>query len=164
MQTEEYARAILRTRIGATDEELDEAVAARLDRQRIFNREHPPELWVLLDEAVLRRPVGGPQVMANQLEFLAAAGKRPYIVLQILPLSAGAHEGMRGGAFVLADFDASPTLGYQDTAVAGQIVEDQSQVEALATTWDTLRVEALPRSASLELVKEVAETWRRQER
>ncbi len=70
---------------------------------------------------------------------------------------------MRGGAFVLADFADGPALGYQDTAVAGQIVEDGNQVEALAVTWDTLRLEALPRSASLELVKEATEIWRRQE-
>ncbi len=154
---------MLSTRVGATAEELDEAVAARMDRQRILDREHPPELWVLLDEAVLRRPVGGPQVMAKQLESLAAAAGRPHVVVQVVPLSAGAHEGMRGGPFVLAEFTDGPTLGYQDTAVAGQIVEDENQVEALTTSWDTLRLEALPRSASLAFVKEVAETWRRQE-
>jgi transcriptional regulator with XRE-family HTH domain len=162
LQTEAYARAVLGTRVGAVAEELDEAVAARLERQQILDREHPPELWVLLDEAVLRRPVGGPLVMAGQLENLASAARRPHIVLQVIPLAAGAHEGMRGGAFVLADFDDSPSLGYQDTAVAGQIVEDGNQVEALAVTWDTLRLEALPRSASLDLVEEVAQTWRRQ--
>ncbi|MGA2829215.1 MAG: helix-turn-helix transcriptional regulator [Streptosporangiaceae bacterium] len=163
LQTETYARAVLRTRVGATEEELDETVAARMERQRILDRDHPPELWVLLDEAVLRRPVGGAEVMAKQLEFLAAAARRPHVVLQVIPLSAGAHEGMRGGAFVLADFDDGPTVGYQDTAVAGQIVEDANEVEALAVTWDTLRLEALPRSASLELVEEVAKTWARQE-
>jgi transcriptional regulator with XRE-family HTH domain len=162
LQTEAYARAVLSTRVGATAEELDEAVAARLERQQILDREHPPELWVLLDEAVLRRPVGGPGVMAGQLEYLATAARRPHIVLQVIPLAAGAHEGMRGGAFVLADFADSPSLGYQDTAVAGQIVEDGNQVQALAVTWDTLRLEALPRSASLDLVEEVAQTWRRQ--
>ena len=93
---------------------------------------------------------------------LATAAKRPHIVIQVIPLAAGAHEGMRGGAFVLADFPDSATLGYQDTAVTGQIVEDGNQVEALAITWDTLRLEALPRSASLDLVEEVAQTWRRQ--
>jgi transcriptional regulator with XRE-family HTH domain len=164
LQTEIYARAIFSTRVGATEEELDEAVAARLERQQILDHEQPPELWVLLDEAVLRRPVGGPEVVAEQLEFLATAARRPHIVIQIIPLAAGAHEGMRGGAFVLADFTESPTLGYQDTAVTGQIVEDENQVEALAVTWDTLRLEALPRSASLQLVEEVARTWRRQER
>ena len=71
---------------------------------------------------------------------------------------------MRGGAFVLADSSGRPTLGHQDTAVAGQIVEDENQVEALTTSWDTLRLEALPRSASLGFVEDVAETWRRQER
>jgi transcriptional regulator with XRE-family HTH domain len=163
LQTERYARAVLSTRVGATVEELEEAVAARLGRQDILGREHPPELWVLLDEAVLRRPVGGPAIMAGQLDSLAAAARLPHIALQVIPLAAGAHEGMRGGAFVLADFVDSPGLGYQDTAVAGQIVEDANQVEALAVTWDTLRLEALPRSASLDLVEEVAHIWRRQD-
>ena len=163
LQTEAYARAVLRTRVGATKEEVDEAVAARLERQRILEREHPPQLWVLIDEAVLRRPVGGAQVMAEQLDFLASTARRPHIVIQVIPLAAGAHEGMRGGAFVLADFEDDPSLGYQDTAVSGQIVEDANQVEALTVTWDTLRLEALPRSASLELVEEVAQRWRRQE-
>src|SRR6201996_469263 len=162
LQTEAYARAILSTRVGATEEELNEAVAARLERQHILEREQPPELWSLIDEAALRRPVGSPEIMANQMAFLATAARRPHIVLQIIPLSAGAHEGMRGGPFVLADFAGSPSLGYQDTALTGQIVEDTNQVEALATTWDTLRLEALPRSASLDLVEEVATTWRRQ--
>jgi transcriptional regulator with XRE-family HTH domain len=163
LQTETYAQAVLSTRVGATTEELDEAVAARLGRQEILNRHHPPELWVLLDEAVLRRPVGGPNTMADQLDYLAVAARRPHVVLQVIPLVAGAHEGMRGGAFVLADFADSPSLGYQDTAVSGQIIEDPNQVQALAVTWDTLRLEALPRSASLDLVEEVAQTWRRQD-
>jgi transcriptional regulator with XRE-family HTH domain len=162
LQTEAYARAILGTRVGATAEEVNEAVAARLERQGILDREHPPELWVLLDEAALRRPVGSAEVVAKQLTALADAARRPHIVLQVIPLAAGAHEGMRGGPFVLADFADSPSLGYQDTAVVGQIVEDANQVEALAVTWDTLRLEALPRSASLDLVEEVAHTWRRQ--
>lgn len=162
LQTEAYARAILSTRVGATKEELDEAVAARLARQHILESEQPPELCSLIDEAALRRPVGNPEIMANQMAFLGTAASRPHIVLQIIPLSAGAHEGMRGGPFVLADFTDSPSLGYQDTALTGQIVEDANQVEALATTWDTLRLEALPRSASLDLVEEVARTWRRQ--
>src|ERR1700761_3039564 len=159
LQTETYARAVLSTRVGATAEDLDEAVAARLGRQEILNRHHPPEFWVLLDEAVLRRPVGGPNTMADQLDYLAIVARRPHIVLQVIPLVAGAHEGMRGGAFVLADFADSPSLGYQDTAVSGQIMEEPNQIETLAVTWDTLRLEALPRSASLDLVEEVAQTW-----
>lgn len=163
LQTEAYARAVLRTRVGATEEELDEAVAARLERQQILERKQPPQLWALIDEAALRRPVGGTEVMTEQLNFLALAATRPHVVLQVIPLDAGAHEGLRGGAFVLADFEEGSTLGYQDTAIAGQIVEGASEIEALAVTWDTLRLEALPRSASLGLVEEVAQTWRRQQ-
>lgn len=91
--------------MGATHEELDDAVAGRMERQRVLDREHPPELWVILDEAVLRRPVGGPDVMREQLARLVESGQRPNIAIQVVPFGPGAHEGLRGGAFVVADFD-----------------------------------------------------------
>jgi len=158
LQTEAYARAILSTRMGATREELDEAVAARMERQRILDREHPPELWVILDEAVLRRPVGSPDVMRGQLVRLVEAGQRPNIAIQVIPFGAGAHEGLRGGAFVVADFDTAAAIAYQDAASSGQILEDAADVEALALTWDTLRLDALPRTASNSLITSAAET------
>jgi transcriptional regulator with XRE-family HTH domain len=157
LQTEAYARAILSTRMGATREELDEAVAGRMERQRILDREHPPELWVILDEAVLRRPVGGPDVMRDQLVRLVEAGRRPNIAIQVVPFGAGAHEGLRGGAFIVADFDAAATIAYQDAASSGQIIEDADEIDALAVTWDTLRLDALPRTASISLITSIAE-------
>jgi transcriptional regulator with XRE-family HTH domain len=157
LQTEAYARAILSTRMGATREELDEAVAGRMERQRILDREHPPELWVILDEAVLRRPVGGPDVMRDQLVRLVQAGQRPNIAIQVVPFGAGAHEGLRGGAFIVADFDAAATIAYQDAASSGQMIEDADEIDALAVTWDTLRLDALPRTASISLITSIAE-------
>lgn len=158
LQTEAYARAILSTRMGATREELDEAVAGRLERQRILDRKHPPELWVILDEAVLRRPVGGPDVTQDQLVRLVEAGQRPNIAIQVIPFGAGAHEGLRGGAFVVADFDtAAAPIAYQDAASSGQIIEDAAEVDTLAVTWDTLRLDALPRTASISLITPIAE-------
>jgi len=157
LQTEAYARAILSTRMGATREELDEAVAGRMERQRILGRGHPPELWVILDEAVLRRPVGGPDVMRDQLVRLVEAGRRPNIAIQVVPFGAGAHEGLRGGAFIVADFDAAATIAYQDAASSGQIIEDADEIDALAVTWDTLRLDALPRTASISLITSIAE-------
>jgi transcriptional regulator with XRE-family HTH domain len=157
LQTETYARAILSTRMGATREELDDAVAGRIERQPILEREHPPELWVILDEAVLRRPVGSPEVMREQLARLVDAGQRPNIAIQVVPFGAGAHEGLRGGAFVVADFYGAATIAYQDAASSGQIIEDAAEVEALAVTWDTLRLDALPRTASISLITSVAE-------
>lgn len=82
-------------RVGATEDEIDETVAARLARQKILEREHPPELWVILDEGVLRRPVGGPEVMQGQLVHLPSMARRPHIVVQVVPLAAGAHQGPR---------------------------------------------------------------------
>jgi transcriptional regulator with XRE-family HTH domain len=156
LQTERYARAILSTGVGATEDEIEELVAARMDRQRILERDHPPELWVILDEGVLRRPVGGPGVMREQLTHLAEMARRPHVVVQVIPLAAGGHQGLNGGAFVVADFEDAATIAYQDTAVSGQIIEDASEADAVAHTWDTLRLEALPRAASLSLIEEVA--------
>ncbi len=159
LQTEDYARAVLSTRVGATEDEIDEAVAARLARQKILDRERPPELWAILDEGVLRRPVGGPEVMRGQLVHLAGMARTPHIVVQVVPLAAGAHQGLDGGALAIADFDDAVTIAYQDTALSGQIIEDASEANALAHTWDTLRLEALPRVASLSLIEETARQW-----
>lgn len=73
--------------------------------------------------------------------------------------TGGAHQGLNGGAFVLADFNDAASIAYQDTALAGQIIDKTAEVEALAITWDTLRLEALPRVASLTLIEEAARTW-----
>jgi transcriptional regulator with XRE-family HTH domain len=159
LQTGDYARAVLSTRVGATEDEIEEAVAARLARQQILERDQPPELWAIVDEGVLRRPVGASDVMRGQLTHLANMAGRPHIVVQVVPLAAGAHEGMRGGAFMIADFQDAATIAYQDTAVSGQIIEDASEADALAHTWDTLRLEALPRTASLSLIEETAAQW-----
>ena len=112
---------------------------------------------MILDEAVLRRPVGGPDVMREQLAHLAHAAQRPNIAIQVIPFGAGAHEGLRGGAFIVADFDGAATMAYQDAASSGQIIEDAADVEALALSWDTLRLDALPRAASTSLITSVAE-------
>jgi transcriptional regulator with XRE-family HTH domain len=159
LQTAGYARAVLSTRVGATEDEIEEAVAARLARQQILERDQPPELWAILDEGMLRRPVGASDVMRDQLIHLAAMARRPHIVVQVIPLEAGAHQGLNGGAFVIADFDGAATIAYQDTAVSGQIIEDASEADALAHTWDTLRLEALPRAASLSFIEETARQW-----
>jgi transcriptional regulator with XRE-family HTH domain len=159
LQTEAYARAVLATGVGVSDGDLDVAVAARMERQQILNRDDPPDLWVIVDEAVLRRPVGGSAVMREQLEYLAGAARRPNVVIQVIPAATGAHQGLNGGAFAVADFDGSPSVAYMDSALSGTIVEDAEEVDELALTWDTLGIEALPRVASLSLIEEVAKSW-----
>jgi hypothetical protein len=158
LQTADYARALLKTRVGASEEDVDQAVAARLERQAILERDDPPLLWVIMDEAVLRRPVGGADVMRVQVEHLAEMAGRTSVVIQVIPYSVGAHEGVNG-AFVIADFAASPSIVYLETALTGLVVERPEDVASVRLTYDTLRSEALPRAASLELLREVAKTW-----
>ncbi len=94
--------------------------------------------------------------MREQLAYLTGAARKPHIVIQVVPFTAGAHEGMRGGAFVIAEFADAASVAYQDAASSGQIIEDAAEVSALAVTWDTLRLEALSRAASISLIEEAA--------
>jgi transcriptional regulator with XRE-family HTH domain len=158
LQTEEYMRSIFRTRFGATDDEIDEQVAARLKRQEILERDQPPLLWVILDEAVLHRQVGGRHVMAEQVDRLIEAAQRPYTMIQVIPASVGAHEGLQCH-FVIADFHDAPSVAYQDTALRGQVIEDSADVASLAMLWDTLSGDTLSRAASLALLEEVKKSW-----
>lgn len=158
LQTEDYARAIFRTRFGITGEEIDEAVGARLKRQEILTRAQPTALWIVVDEWVLRRSVGGRHVMFEQVSRLAEAARQPHAVIEVIPATTGAHTGLTG-AFALADFEDAPSVGYQEGAVRGQPVEQPKDVASLDLTWDTLRGDALPRAASLALLEEAAKSW-----
>ena len=151
LQTSDYARAVLRTRVGDSDEQINEMVAARLDRQVILDRDTPPTLWVVIDEGVLRRPVGGPAVgWASRSATSWGAAQRPNIVLQVIPLKTGAHEGLRG-PFVIADFEDGLSLefmaGCSRVRAARRTFPERHQPSLMAM-WDTLKSEALSRSAS----------------
>jgi transcriptional regulator with XRE-family HTH domain len=159
LQTEDYARAIIRAaRPRDTDAQIDELVTARLTRQEILKRENPPDLWVVIDEGVIRRPVGQPGVMAAQLDRLIAAAREPWITVQVMPSSAGAHPGLLG-PFVLASFSSAQDVAYLDNALAGHVVERPEDVKHVAMLYDTLRAEALPTRASVELITEVGRSW-----
>jgi transcriptional regulator with XRE-family HTH domain len=103
LQTEEYARAILVDTYGKDKETLDRVVEARLERQELLDRNPPPEMFFILDEAVIRRAVGGIGVMRRQLNQLGALGSRPNISIQIVPFTVGAHFGLRG-PFTILEF------------------------------------------------------------
>jgi transcriptional regulator with XRE-family HTH domain len=158
LQTEEYARAIFRTRFKVTSDQVEDRVAARLKRQEILTRDDPVAFWVMMDEWALRRPVGGRSVMLEQMNRLVEAAKQAHIVIEIIPASVGAHEGV-AGAFAIADFDSAPSVGYQEGIPRGQPIEDTKDVAELDLTWDTLRGDALPRVASLALLEEAAKSW-----
>ena len=156
LQTPEYARAVLGTRPNTTPDELDDMVAARLARRAILDRDNPPMLWVVVDEAVLHREVGDRKIMREQMEHLADMAGRSNIAIQVIPYSAGAHVGLQG-AFVIADFEGAPPVAFLATATEGQTVEDASAVARVALTFDSLRTEALHSKASRELIMMTAE-------
>jgi hypothetical protein len=155
LQTEEYARAVLATRPNTTDEETEQLVAARLERQSILTGD-PPLLWVVLDEGVLHRQVGDAEVMHGQLSHVAQMSHRSNITVEVVPFGAGAHSGLLG-AFVVAEFADAPAIVYLETAAGGQIAEDANMVAQVMLTFDTLRSEALPRGISRDLIMKVAE-------
>ncbi len=159
LQTREYARAVLSTRPNTTDDEIEQMVNARLDRQAILAGEDPPLLWVVLDEGVLHRRVAEAKVMHDQLVHLAEMSRRPNISVEVVPYGAGAHSGLLG-AFVVAEFEDAPAIVYLETAAGGQIAEGADMVAQVMLTFDTLRSESLPRGISRDLITKVAEeTW-----
>jgi DNA-binding XRE family transcriptional regulator len=156
LQTPEYARALfLADQTDTSDEAIGALVAARLARQRIFDRAAPPDISVVLDEAVLHRMIGSAAIMHDALIHVAEASERPYIVVQVIPAGNGAHAGL-SGAFEIASAD-----GTADTVIM-QGVEDQttrkpSVVRKAAVTFNRLRGDALSRGQSRDLIRKIAE-------
>jgi transcriptional regulator with XRE-family HTH domain len=159
LQTEAYARALLRGVLpDANDDEVEQQASARVQRQEILRRQDPPMLWAIMDEGALRRRVGDASIMREQLDHLIEVSRSPKIKVLVVPASAGAHVGL-SGAFVIAEFREGPDVVYLDTAAQGQIADHPDIVKACAQVFDTLRAEALPPQASLDLIAEVRDTW-----
>ncbi|MEV6983711.1 helix-turn-helix transcriptional regulator [Sphaerisporangium sp. NPDC051017] len=158
LQTEEYARAILHGKAGIRDHEVEGYVSARMERQAILERDEPPMLWVVLDEAVLHRLVGGQEIMRRQIERLLVASASPRIAIQILPKDLGVTTGVLGG-FVIAQLPGGPDTVYLESALNGQVTNRPEDVEAIHATYDTIRVQAHPRHVSTELIREAEKLW-----
>ncbi|GAA3416700.1 helix-turn-helix domain-containing protein [Streptosporangium vulgare] len=158
LQTEEYARAVIRGEPGITDKQVEKAVAARMERQKILLRSTPPMLWVILDEGVLHRPIGGEEVMQHQLQYLLEMAERPRIGIQILPLVRGSTTGTSGG-FVIAQIPGNPDMVYAESVTRGHVANRPEDVEAVRARYDTIRAEASPRHVSIELIREAERLW-----
>lgn len=157
LQTPAYARALFAgSNPDADADAVDQLVEARLARQAILDREKPPLLWVVLDEAVLRRCIGSPEIMREQLLHLADMAGRPRITIQIVPARVAVHAGLLG-AFIIAGLDGGSDTVYLETASTGQTVTTPSVVERIALAWESLRSVALPRDESRDLILRVVE-------
>ncbi|MEU2336495.1 helix-turn-helix transcriptional regulator [Streptomyces sp. NPDC006654] len=154
LQTAEYARAVTRVAAdGLDDQALDALVEVRLARQDVLRGDPPLKLSAVLDEAVLRREVGGPGVMARQLERLTEAARLPQVRLQVLPFAAGAHVGITG-PFVIFSFPSTSDL---DVVVLDQLtsslyLERKEDLQAYAEAFNTLQIHALSPEDSLDYI------------
>ncbi|MGX5213832.1 helix-turn-helix domain-containing protein [Streptomyces violaceus] len=157
LQTEDYARAVLSLdALLDSEEQLEERVAARMGRQDRLSSPERPELWVVLDEAVLRRPVGGQAVMRKQLARLLDAAVERHITVQVLPFDQGGHEAMGGSLTILTLPDGSE-MAYTEGADYGQLIEEPVNVGRYRVIYDRLRAAALPPVTSLDMIRSTME-------
>ncbi|WP_371685827.1 DUF5753 domain-containing protein [Micromonospora sp. MW-13] len=158
LQTEAYARAVL----GGTGlialGDVERHLATRLARQDILRRDDPPQFTAVVDEAVLRRPVGGPETMRGQLHALVAACGQPHVRVHVVPSRVGAYAGLNGPFVIAASVDHR-LAGYLDNQLQGQVVSDPDDIAAILGAWENVRGEALSHWQSVDLITEVAQTW-----
>lgn len=154
LQTDGYASALISAgRPGDSVENIDRLVALRMRRQALLDRKPRFTLRVIMDEAVLRRPIGGPALMRDQLRHLCEAVDRPNVTLQVMPYARGAHSGL-SGAFSILEFrhELDPEVVYVDSPAGNIYVEDERHVARFILEFTQMRGEALPPNESIDLV------------
>ncbi|MFF3709175.1 helix-turn-helix domain-containing protein [Streptomyces phaeochromogenes] len=159
LQTPAYARAVCRAhQPTAPEEEIERLVAARLERARLLDHPTKPLLWVVLDEAALRRLTGGFAVMAEALRHIVGMARQCRAIVQVLPFAEGAHTSM-GGAIKLMGFDDAPSLVYFEGPGTGRLEDDPATVTRYELAYDLLGAAALSPQESLALIESVAEDY-----
>jgi transcriptional regulator with XRE-family HTH domain len=169
LQTEQYARAVITAdNPGVDAEEIDRRVHVRIARQALVRRPTaPPQLTVALNEAIVRRPVGGTQVMAAQLDSLAESAALPNVALRVVPFTAGLHHGVMSGPFVILRFplngdghDSEPATVYIDGFTGALYLDKVREVDRYASAFENIWSAALDQAASRELIRQAAEELR----
>jgi transcriptional regulator with XRE-family HTH domain len=157
LQTRDYAMSVVeRSQVWRSQREVHRFVELRLARQAVLTREESPlSLWCILDEAALRRAVGGPDVMRGQLQrLLEMTEQYAHVSVQVLPFSIGAHAGL-DGSFQLLHFPAGPPVAVVETKTTSVYLEEDAAVDQYHEALDTLRAEALDAQASRRLIHEL---------
>jgi transcriptional regulator with XRE-family HTH domain len=158
LQTEEYARRMSRGGPRELDqEEVDRRVQVRMQRQRILTRPDRPRLWAVLDEAVIRRVVGSPAIMGEQLRHLVASAGQGKTTIQVVPFGAGAHAGTTG-PFIILDFPepTDPAVVYVETLAGDIYLEERPDVTRYTIAFDRLLAAALHPDESVRLIEQAA--------
>jgi hypothetical protein len=157
-QTADYYRAFMRAAPAAGDEEtIERKIAVRAARQERLTADDPPECWAVLNEAAIRRVVGGTEVMRTQLQHIAAMADRPHISVQVLPFKAGAHPAMDGSFIILGFPEApDPDVVYLESQTGSLYLEKLPEVDRYQAMFNHLVAKALGPDESLYLIAEVA--------
>lgn len=154
LQTEEYARAVvMQGSPGLSPDEVDNRVNVRLGRQRLFAKENAPRLWAIVDEAALRRPMGGRDVLAGQIKRLMEAVSEPNITLQVMPFKYGGH-GAEGGAFTIMRFPETdlPDVVYMEYLTGAHYIDKPEEVERYAAVMGRVSVAATSPDQTREIL------------
>jgi hypothetical protein len=159
LQTDDYIRAVVQgAHLTHAPEEVGRRVRLRMARQIVLTREQPPRLWAVIDEAALRRPVGGREVMRGQLERLIEATKLDNVTLQVLPFGTGAHPAMAGAFSILRFGDQElPDVVYLEHLTGASYLEKRDEVERYLDIIEILCVEAEPPDQTVELLQQILE-------
>ncbi|MFG2178813.1 helix-turn-helix domain-containing protein [Streptomyces abikoensis] len=158
LQTEDYARAVIKGVLPmASAREIEQRVQARVERQAVLVKDDPLHLWAIMDEAALRRMVGGRDVMHKQLQHLTAVAQEPHMTLQVIPFGAGAHAGMPG-SFVLMSFPEAedPEIVYIDSMAGDLFLEAEADIRRYGAIFDNLRAVALSPDDTSNLIAALA--------
>jgi transcriptional regulator with XRE-family HTH domain len=160
LQIAEYIRAIHRNGIPRLDDSaIEERVEERQKRRQILTREAPPRVDVMLDEAVLRRPLGGPAVMREQLTQLLEEMERPNVTIRVLPYRLGAHPALESNFTILEFSGQAPTVVYVEGLVGQIYLERQQDVDRYLLALELLHGMALSPQDSAELIATVRDTY-----
>jgi hypothetical protein len=157
LQTTDYCRAVVELgQRGATREEIGHRVSLRMERQKLLSRPNPPHLWAIVDEAVLRRPIGGVDVMRGQLERLIAVAREPHITLQVMPFRVGGHAA-ESGPFTLMrfpEFDL-PDVVYIEQLTSAVYLDKREDVERYTEVMERLSVESDPPERTPDILSRI---------
>lgn len=159
LQTPDYARALLRASMPeATEPEIERLIELRMARKRRLDATDALRVWVIIEESVLRRPVGGGATQSAQLADLLARARRPNITVQVLPAARGAHPGL-DGPFTLLSFADHTDLAYVESQAGSAYVEDKASVSRIVDRFEHLRAAALDLDSSTDVIAEAARAW-----
>ncbi|SEC10353.1 Helix-turn-helix domain-containing protein [Streptomyces sp. 2224.1] len=156
LQTRAYAEAVHRaSEMRCTEQEVAHMVDIRMKRQELLHREEPPHIWAIIDEAVIRRMVGGPDTIKDQIRHLRACADYPQVTVQILPFATGAHAAAVGSFVLLGGPAPELDVVYVDILGGGLFMEKPLELERYRLAFDYLRAQALDISASAALIERV---------